>query len=101
MKSLATLSAMKHVHRLYLLGHAAQRSHAVAVTACVDATKLAVESIRHKIFSLPGFGRRNKIFAREPGNHLANSIIFQDNEIAIVVRKAIFAIQGLAFMPCN
>ena len=79
-----------------LLGHAAQRSHAVAVTARVDSAELAIESVRHKIFTLPRFGQRNKILAREPGNHLANSIIFQDNEIAIVVREAIlpFRLRG-------
>ena len=36
-----------------LLGHAAQRSHAVAVTARVDSAELAVESVRHIIFVFP------------------------------------------------
>src|SRR5262245_5437818 len=77
-----------------LLGHTPQRSHAIAITARVESAELAVESVRHKISALPRFGRRNEILVPEPGNNLANSIILQDNEIAIVIRKAAFAIQA-------
>jgi len=77
-----------------LFGHTPQRSHAVAITARVDSAELAVESVRNIICRLARFGRRNEIFARDPGNNLANSIILQDNEIAIVIREAVFAIQA-------
>ena len=35
-----------------------------------------------------------KYLLANPGNNLANSVIFQDYEIAILVRETIFAIQA-------
>src|SRR5215471_17205441 len=78
-----------------LLGHTPQRSHAVAITARVDSAELAVESVRNIIRRLPRFGRRNEIFARDPRKNLANSVIFQHNEIAVVIRESVFAIQAM------
>src|SRR5215831_1940929 len=77
-----------------LLGHTPQRSHAVAITARVDSAELAVESVRNIICRLPRFGRRNEIFARDPGNNLANSIILQDYEITFMIREAVLAIEA-------
>src|SRR6516164_1677624 len=79
-----------------LLRHTSQGSHAIAITARVDSAELAVESVRNIICSLPRFGRRNEIFARDSGNNLANSVILQNNEIAIVIREAVFCHSGCA-----
>jgi len=73
-------------------GQTPQRRHAVAITARIDSAELAVESVRSIICRLPRFGRRNKIFARDPGNNLAHSITLEDNEIAVAIWEAVFAI---------
>jgi len=74
------------------LGHAAQRGHAVAVTAGVDSAEFAVESVGRKIFARR-FRRGNEPLVRERKN-LANSVIFQGNEITVLVREILFAIQA-------
>jgi hypothetical protein len=73
-----------------LLANATQGHVAVAVAARVDSAEFAVVSVGKTITRV---GRGDEPFIRKTGNDLANSIILQDDEIAVAVRKAILAIQ--------